>query len=308
MPEDALRLKAGVNQSPGGVNAPGATKTKNGKTWTFPRMRSGWYCKDGVRISQEMHFSEDHVDEKLRGVFKGTLMILRERGLVGWNETLKGKCSSDGHRDDNTCCCERLLGSQEDFREQSSKLEELVGKTRHKIKMLPKFHPELNPIEMYWGQMKVYTRKHCNYSFRGLQKTLPKALDSVTQEQVERFWEKSKRFEYMYFMESSCGVAMPFFLRNFCMKKYKGHRGVSMEVSTATDSWDEVFEVFRTANENAVRIVEGLEKRLDGIPVTEKTMTGQHYKLRQWKEVVMKQLEWFRRELFYSKTLEGCMR
>ena len=48
----------------------------------------------------------------------------------------------------------------------------------------PKFHYELNYIEMYWGATKRYARMHCNYSWKGLQQVVPKALDSVSLKQI----------------------------------------------------------------------------------------------------------------------------
>ena len=30
--------------------------------------------------------------------------------------------------------------------------------------LLPKFHPELNPIERVWAQLKRFTKAHCKYS------------------------------------------------------------------------------------------------------------------------------------------------
>ena len=52
------------------------------------------------------------------------------------------------------CCMQRLLSLQQDFREEKPLLQLIIEKAGHKCLFLPKFHCELNPIEMVWGQMK----------------------------------------------------------------------------------------------------------------------------------------------------------
>ena len=46
---------------------------------------------------------------------------------------------------------------------------------------LPKFHPELNPIERVWGKAKQYARNNCN-TFEGLKRKISPALESVSLE------------------------------------------------------------------------------------------------------------------------------
>ncbi|ORY09559.1 hypothetical protein BCR33DRAFT_674678, partial [Rhizoclosmatium globosum] len=59
----------------------------------------------------------------------------------------------------------------------------------HIFDMLPKFHPEFNPIEKFWGAFKCYTRENCNYSLPGLQKTVPESFQSVSLDLIKRyFW------------------------------------------------------------------------------------------------------------------------
>ena len=42
--------------------------------------------------------------------------------------------------------------------------------------MLPKCHPEFNPIERVWGRMKMYTRAHNNGKLPTLRENVPVAL------------------------------------------------------------------------------------------------------------------------------------
>ncbi|KAF8219024.1 hypothetical protein L208DRAFT_1344432 [Tricholoma matsutake] len=47
-----------------------------------------------------------------------------------------------------------VLSLQPDFRAEKPLLQLVIEKAGHKCFFLPKFHCELNPIEMVWGQAK----------------------------------------------------------------------------------------------------------------------------------------------------------
>jgi biotin synthase-like enzyme len=53
-----------------------------------------------------------------------------------------------------TCCMQRVLSLQPDFKQEKPLLQLVIEKAGHKCLFLPKFHCELNPIEMVWGQAK----------------------------------------------------------------------------------------------------------------------------------------------------------
>src|SRR2546430_1555468 len=111
---------------------------------------------------------------------KGMKQVLIERGL--WYDGLIGNCQLCKLKiDDITrteCCMKRILSLQEDFKSQKSQIQEEIEKKGHKCIFYPKYHCELNFIEMYWGAAKKYAREHCNYTWSGLQKTVSEALDS----------------------------------------------------------------------------------------------------------------------------------
>ena len=73
----------------------------------------------------------------------------------------------------------------------------LVGKAHIPI-FLPKFHPELNPIERVWAQLKRYTKAHCKYSIQSLRKNIPAAYDSVTLENIQNHFREVKHFMFGY--------------------------------------------------------------------------------------------------------------
>lgn len=77
---------------------------------------------------------------------KGLASVLTERGFNIKN--IKAKCKPVCPIENTDCCLARLLSNQDDFKNQVSMLEELVKQRGHEIIFLPKFHCELNPIEM----------------------------------------------------------------------------------------------------------------------------------------------------------------
>jgi len=80
------------------------------------------------------------------GEAKGLKQVLEERGfnVAG----MSAKCSPVCAFENNDCCMARLLSKQDDFRLQTSLLEQKITAKGHHCIFLPKFHCELNPIEM----------------------------------------------------------------------------------------------------------------------------------------------------------------
>jgi hypothetical protein len=175
---------------------------------------------------QLMVFPDDHPEETLRGVPKGMRQVLIERNL--WQEGLLKTCSQcRSHVDDPdriSCCAQRILELQPDFQGQRSLLEEIAKEQGQHIIFYPKFHCEMNFIEMYWGLAKRYTRANCDYSFKGLQVEVPKALDSIDIHIIRRFAIKSFRYMDAYRKGLTGAEA------ERQVKKYKSHRRIP-------DSW-----------------------------------------------------------------------
>src|SRR6267143_5962841 len=83
------------------------------------------------------------------------------------------------------CCAKHILDLQPDFIEQKSLVQEVIEKAGHLCIFLPKFHCELNFIELFWGAVKRYLREHCDYTFETLKENMPKALASVSVETIQ---------------------------------------------------------------------------------------------------------------------------
>ena len=60
--------------------------------------------------------------------------------------------------DDEWCCMHRVLALQDDFRSEKPLLQSIIEDAGHICLFLPRFHCELNPIEMLWGYGKYRTQ------------------------------------------------------------------------------------------------------------------------------------------------------
>jgi len=148
---------------------------------------------------------------------KGMKAVLEKRGL--WECGL----NADGTR--------RILELQPDFLAQRSMVEASILNAGHQCIFLPKFHCELNHIEMYWGAAKRYTRAHCDYSFAKLLPTVKEALDSVPLATIRRYARKSWRFMEIYHEGLTGSDAMAEEKqRSYAERQYRSHRRVPTSV------------------------------------------------------------------------------
>jgi hypothetical protein len=203
-PPDGLDAKL-LNMKDGGKNA--------------PMLKDGWFEAGGIRMVQKMQHAY--------GVPKGLKTILDERGepTLGLTKdcaTKKEKrpCKTDPPFD---CCAINMLSNQPDFQAQASMLEEVFEGTPHVIDLLPKFHPEFNPIENVWGMAKRFCREHCDYTFSGLRAVVPKALESVGLCAIQGFERRCHRYMQAY------QFGLPPHLAEFAVKKYSSHRHIPSE-------------------------------------------------------------------------------
>ena len=281
---DALKVLDTWTMKGDGINDPGAqARTKKSKVKktgnksasvetdmaAVPKLRDGWYINplDGQKTAHSLHHHRG-------GKFKGVKRILEERRAVGncnpaYKDGLRRKCTleqrakwrahhgvteekafdlgySAGCRIGDPCCCYNALNSQPDFKAQKPYLQEYLESLGHKCLMLPKMHPELNPIESRWQGTKVHTRMMCEYSIASLRLRVPEALQvhsdnvrgtglghKVQLAHVRRWYRRAHRFASMYLREGD--NAMPWRLREFIMKKYSCHRRVPADVLTIID-------------------------------------------------------------------------
>lgn len=87
---------------------------------------------------------------------KGLKQTLEEQGFDV--QRMKAKCSPVCPWENIDCCMAWLLNKQDDFTKQVFMLEMVIQNVGHEVIFLPKFHCELNPIEMVCLQLVSMTR------------------------------------------------------------------------------------------------------------------------------------------------------
>ena len=194
------------------IMAPDALDTRKmnlGPGGKQPVMRDGWNSLTNTRQAM------NDIDGKPKGI----RMILQERGLwpVGG---IRLQCTKEARKLDGSCCARHLLGSQPDFSSQRGYLQEEIEKRGHLVAYYPKYHPELNYIEYFWGYCKRFARENCDYTLVGLRTTTPRALTAVPKETIHRFFQKSVRIADAY------GEGHKYGTKEFSNRVYKSHRRV----------------------------------------------------------------------------------
>ena len=90
----------------------------------------------------------------------------------------------------------------------------------HYVLWNPKFHVELNPIEMKWAQMKDYTRKHTKESMAATKLGVAEALGQYKYSTAEKHCAHARRYMRAYMLGTpSDGVEA-----EVMAKKYTWHR------------------------------------------------------------------------------------
>ena len=120
------------------------------------------------------------------------------------------------------CCARAVLSRELDFVEQKEWLEETVeDELGFKIIFFPKYHCELNYIELVWGWIKGYHRRNCTYNFKDLEANLPDTMDNqIPLPTIQRYFRYCLRFMSGY-RSGLTGV-----LLDYIVRKYRGHRAI----------------------------------------------------------------------------------
>ncbi|KAF8597230.1 hypothetical protein BDV93DRAFT_513540 [Ceratobasidium sp. AG-I] len=123
----------------------------------------------------------------------------------------------------------RCLETQQDFLDKKPRIQLMIEAAGHKCLFLPKFHCELNPIEMYWGYSKRLFRQKCDGTLPTARRLVPECLNSCNTVTIRHFWRKCWRYMDAYSKGLTGKQA------EFAVKKYKSHRRIGAQVMDETE-------------------------------------------------------------------------
>ena len=160
-------------------------------------------------------------------IARGMKSTLQGRGK--WREGLNCQCNGytvekcpEGRKD---CCARRLLSEEPDFKaskETNWILETVQAFGYCNAIFYPKFHCELNYIELIWAYVKKWLRRRCSYSIEDLREKVPLCLKSIPLSIVKKSWQHCSR--YMSAYRSDQRLKGPFL--DYIMKRYRSHRRI----------------------------------------------------------------------------------
>ena len=140
------------------------------------------------------------------GTPKGMKLVLQERGV-----DTRG-LSAEKMRE--------ILSNHEDFKTQKTIIEEQIQSRGHICVFFPKFHCKLNPIEHNWCHAKKEARKYVNGSIVRLREVVPKSLDCVTNDLMNKFFRTCRDYKKAYRAGHTCSDV------EAAVKLCKSHRRV----------------------------------------------------------------------------------
>jgi transposase len=150
---------------------------------------SGALCVTHMTVGDDKKTQPNLRDTVWRGQVqtlgkKGLRTTLQERGLLKPGMDKKAM--------------QHALAACPDFAAERSAAEQLAAKCGNVVLFLPKFHCELNSIEMVWGLAKHYTRTHCTGRIDGLRQSVPAGLAAVTVDHIRKFATHCRKFMTAY--------------------------------------------------------------------------------------------------------------
>ena len=185
----------------------------------LPRLKTGMFQHMVFQPDDPAPFYKPNAQpQEYVGKAKGLKQVLFERGLYTPNMTLEG----DNKNSDDATSMTFVVGNCLDFKLQKSALAEYIESRGHICDYIPKYHPELNPLERCWGMSKRFIRRLCKFQYKDLLVKIHRSLlDGRIQplSMIRKFFRKSR--DYMRAYRSGKKEFADIKLQ---LKVYKSHR------------------------------------------------------------------------------------
>ena len=133
-------------------------------------------------------------------------------------------------RDLLTCCARHILATQDAFKNQKPLLQELIEERGHKVIFYPKFHCELNYIEMYLGLLNDMLDNIVITHGKVFKRMSPMLLILYHWNKIRKYVVRASRFMDCY--RKGLTVLQAEYI---VKKKYKSHRRIPDNVIDEID-------------------------------------------------------------------------
>ena len=185
----------------------------------------------GEEVEQSMQLAD--------GRPKGIKTVLRERGK--WRPNMVLEClychlnltiaeriatfsdsyAAGHHMFTPNCCARKCLSNEKDFLGQREWLREVIEDRGHTVIFYPKYHCELNYIEMIWAYLKNKLKMSCTNNFDAMITMIPNLMENLSTAVCRRSAEHCLRVMDRY----RAGMSGP--LLDYAVRKYSSHRRIS---------------------------------------------------------------------------------
>jgi hypothetical protein len=230
--DDALKAER-LNLSDGGKKKPRPPAISKSDWDKKPHVETVWALRpttfsrtdqDGntVQVEQAMHLND--------GLPKGMKTVLSERGISMTDSSGKALlatcvlCSTQGglyDGKDRDCCCYRhVLSLQPDFKAERPLVERTLTAAGVGCLFLPKFHCELNPIELVWAALKAQIRKRNDCTLATLRVALDEEWANIGLALVRGCCMRVRRYVDAYSRGLTGGLA------KYAVTIFKSHRRI----------------------------------------------------------------------------------
>jgi len=140
---------------------------------------------------------------------KGLKQLLWERGLWRHGMSLDGIRVVRGKPQAKLpdLSARDVMGGEPDITSQKSALQLSIEKRGHYCDFLPKYHCELNPIELVWGKCKRHVREYGNDNYERMCKLVPEGLlaPSIPLHFIHEWYRRTRDYMAVYGLTNERG-------------------------------------------------------------------------------------------------------